>query len=71
MQSGHPSALRYKSSIHGLMTIVKEEGIEGVYKGMGSKLTQSVLNSAILFAGQKKIYEVVKRVLAASPVKKH
>ena len=42
--------------------IIKEEGIEGLYKGVGSKLTQSVLTAAILFAGQKRIYEATKKV---------
>jgi adenine nucleotide transporter 17 len=62
LQAGH---LQYKSSLDGLLTIVKEEGIEGLYKGIGSKLTQSVLTAAILFAGQKKIYEMTKKMIAA------
>jgi adenine nucleotide transporter 17 len=62
LQAGHASALKYKSSIDGLLTIVKEEGIGGLYKGIGSKIVQSVLTAAILFAGQKKIYEVIKKV---------
>jgi solute carrier family 25 (peroxisomal adenine nucleotide transporter), member 17 len=44
------------------LTIVKEEGAEGLYKGVGNKLVQSVLTAAILFAGQKKIYEVIRKV---------
>lgn len=66
LQSGHASALKYKSSLHGLKTIVKEEGVEGLYKGIGSKITQSVLTAAILFAGQKKIYEIIKKVGAVT-----
>lgn len=53
---------RYKSSLHGLATILKEEGIQGLYKGIGSKLIQSVLTAAILFAGQRRIYELTKKV---------
>jgi solute carrier family 25 (peroxisomal adenine nucleotide transporter), member 17 len=54
--------LKYKSSIDGILTILKEEGIEGLYKGIGSKLVQSVLTAAILFAGQRRIYEITKKV---------
>jgi solute carrier family 25 (peroxisomal adenine nucleotide transporter), member 17 len=66
LQTGQASALKYKSTIDGLLTIIKEEGIEGLYKGIGSKVTQSVFSAAILFAGQKKIYEVIKKVCLCS-----
>ena len=62
LQAGHAHAQRYKSALDGVLTILKEEGIEGLYKGVGSKLTQSVLTAAILFAGQKRIYEMTKKV---------
>jgi hypothetical protein len=42
--------------------ILREEGIEGLYRGVGSKLLQSVLTAAILFAGQRRIFEVTKSV---------
>ncbi|KAF9055238.1 mitochondrial carrier [Hymenopellis radicata] len=63
LQSGHAHALRYKSSLDGLLTIIREEGLEGLYKGVGSKLLQSVLTAAILFAGQKRIYEITKKAV--------
>lgn len=59
---------RYKSLLYGVMTIAKEEGVEGLYKGISSKLLQSVLTAAILFASQKRIYELVKQALTAAPV---
>jgi len=62
LQAGQSEALKYKSSLDALSAIVKEEGIEGLYKGMGSKLLQSVLTAAILFAGQRRIYELTKAV---------
>ena len=62
LQAGQARAQRYKSAWHGVAMIIKEEGIEGLYKGVGSKLTQSVLTAAILFAGQKRIYEATKKV---------
>jgi adenine nucleotide transporter 17 len=62
LQAGHASALKYKSSLDGLLTILKDEGVEGLYKGIGSKLVQSVLTAAILFAGQRRIYELTKAV---------
>ncbi|SJL01969.1 related to peroxisomal membrane protein PMP47B [Armillaria ostoyae] len=68
MQAGHSSALGYKSTLDGLLTILQEEGIHGLYKGVGSKLTQSVLTAAILFAGQRRIYEITKKAgLDAAP----
>ncbi|KIM46213.1 hypothetical protein M413DRAFT_49563, partial [Hebeloma cylindrosporum] len=60
LQAGSADALKYKSSLDGLLTILKEEGIEGLYKGIGSKIVQSVLTAAILFAGQRRIFEITK-----------
>lgn len=62
LQAGSASAQRYKSALDGILTIIREEGVEGLYKGVVSKLMQSVLTAAILFAGQRRIYEVVKKV---------
>lgn len=62
LQAGHAHALQYKSSLHGILTIVRDEGIEGLYKGIGNKLVQSVLTAAILFAGQRRFYELTKQV---------
>jgi len=62
LQAGQANALKYKSSIDGLLTILREEGVDGLYKGVGSKLLQSVLTAAILFAGQRRIYELTKKV---------
>lgn len=59
LQAGHA---KYKSAFDGILSIIKNEGIGGVYKGVGNKLLQSVLMAAVLFVGQKKIYEVIKKV---------
>lgn len=61
-------AQRYNSSIDALLTIIKEEGIAGLYKGVMSKLIQSVLTAAILFAGQRRIYEITKAVGLSSHI---
>jgi Mitochondrial carrier protein len=60
LQAGHAVAIRYRSALHGLRTIIAEEGIGGMYRGVGSKLLQSVLTAAILFASQRRIYEMTK-----------
>jgi len=65
LQAGAATALKYKSSIDGLLTILREEGVEGLYKGLGSKLVQSVLTAAILFAGQRRIFELTKNAITS------
>ena len=62
MQAGSAAGQRYKSSLDGLLTILDEEGVRGLYKGVGSKLVQSVLNAAILFVSQRRLYELTKQV---------
>jgi adenine nucleotide transporter 17 len=54
----------YRSSLHGLLTILKNEGFFGLYKGIASKIIQSMLTAAILFASQRRIFELTKKVLS-------
>ncbi|TFK92846.1 mitochondrial carrier [Polyporus arcularius HHB13444] len=69
LQAGQAHAQRYKSALDGVLTILREEGVEGLYRGVGSKLAQSVLTAAILFAGQRRIYELTKKALTPVLVK--
>ena len=62
LQAGATISLKYKSSLDGLLTILQEEGVGGLYKGIGSKIVQSVLTAAILFTGQRRIFEITKKV---------
>lgn len=47
---------RYKSLFDGLKKIVKAEGIAGLYKGIESKLVQSVLSAAFTFAFKEELF---------------
>ncbi|KAK4699879.1 purine-nucleoside phosphorylase, partial [Phenoliferia sp. Uapishka_3] len=42
MQAGQAEGRSYSSSLDGLRKILKNEGVSGLYKGIGPKLTQSV-----------------------------
>jgi len=53
-----------KSSLHALLKILNEEGLAGLYRGISSKLLQSVLTAAILFVSQRKLYELTKATIA-------
>ncbi|KAG8952429.1 hypothetical protein FRC04_004489 [Tulasnella sp. 424] len=67
MQAGHATAKEYKSAFDGLLKVAREEGIHGLYKGIESKLVQSVLTAAILFVSQQRIYELTKAALSNVP----
>ncbi|KAJ4478042.1 peroxisomal membrane protein [Lentinula aciculospora] len=60
-------ATEYRSSLNALATILRDESIKGLYKGMSSKLIQSVLTAAILFAFQRRIFLVTKAALTLAP----
>jgi len=66
MQSGQAVGKRYKSCLNGIVTIVQEEGVKGFYKGIGPKLTQSVLTAAVLFVSKEKVYQVTKNILQSA-----
>lgn len=61
LQANSAQSRAYTSAFDGLQRILREEGVAGLYRGVGSKLVQSVLTAAILFAGQRRIYELVSR----------
>jgi len=63
----HAGASKYKSSLDALGTILRDEGIEGLFKGMSSKLVQSVLTAAILFTFQRRIFLMTKAALVLAP----
>ncbi|CAF9907897.1 MAG: hypothetical protein GOMPHAMPRED_006014 [Gomphillus americanus] len=44
--------------LEGLRRVVREEGVKGLYGGIGPKVTQSVLTAAFLFAFKDVLYDV-------------
>lgn len=59
MQAGQAEGRSYTSSLDGLRKIIKRDGVAGLYRGIGPKLTQSVATAAILFLAKEKIYQAV------------
>ncbi|MCJ1374938.1 hypothetical protein MMC20_006171 [Loxospora ochrophaea] len=59
--------------ISGLRRIIREEGYAGLYKGIGPKVTQSVITAAFLFAFKDALYDMIiqlrKRVPQKMPLK--
>ena len=52
LQAGAASGKRYRNSFHGLAVIFREEGLGALYSGIASKLAQSMLTAAFLFASK-------------------
>ncbi|KAI1820876.1 mitochondrial carrier [Xylaria intraflava] len=48
---------KQESMIQAIRRVIKEEGYAGLYKGVGPKVTQSVLTAAFLFAFKDVLYE--------------
>jgi solute carrier family 25 (peroxisomal adenine nucleotide transporter), member 17 len=43
--------------------VVQNEGFAGLYRGISSKLLQSVLTAAILFMSKERVFEFTKKAL--------
>ncbi len=56
----------YQSPWDGFQKIIKHEGVAGLYKGIESKIVQSVLTSAFLFAFKEEFYSSAVFLLTAS-----
>lgn len=55
---------RKKVNVYTAMTeVVHEEGFAGLYRGISSKLLQSILTAAVLFASKERIYAWTKTLL--------
>ncbi|KPV77129.1 uncharacterized protein RHOBADRAFT_49409 [Rhodotorula graminis WP1] len=69
MQAGNAVGKSYTSSFDGLRKIVAAEGPQGLYKGIGPKLTQSVATAALLFLAKEKIYLATRKALIKTAAK--
>ncbi|TAQ88638.1 hypothetical protein B7494_g3039 [Chlorociboria aeruginascens] len=58
-----------ESMVQGMRRIADEEGYAGFYKGIGSKVTQSVLTAAFLFAFKDILYEQTIKLRRRIPAK--
>ncbi len=58
---------QYNSLWTGLQKIVKGEGVQGLYKGVGPKLIQSVLTAAFLFMFKERLFAESQKVIARIP----
>ncbi|KAN0110349.1 putative peroxisomal membrane protein PMP47A [Hyaloscypha variabilis] len=58
-----------ENMVHAMRRIVNEEGYVGFYKGIGPKVTQSVLTAAFLFAFKDVLYEQTIRLRRKIPAK--
>jgi adenine nucleotide transporter 17 len=58
-----------ENMLEGIRRIIREEGYTGLYKGIGSKVTQSVLTAAFLFAFKDFLYEQTVKLRRKIPAK--
>ncbi|KAK6528708.1 hypothetical protein TWF694_003949 [Orbilia ellipsospora] len=61
---------RDPSVIQSLKKIVDEEGVSGLYKGVGPKLVQSVITAAFLFAFKDAFYNLTVQARARAKISK-
>ncbi|XP_047330704.1 peroxisomal nicotinamide adenine dinucleotide carrier [Impatiens glandulifera] len=61
--TGGDKTRHYKGTLDAIMKMIHYEGLYGFYKGMNTKIVQSVLAAAILFMVKEEIVTVVRRVL--------
>jgi adenine nucleotide transporter 17 len=55
---------RYNSVMDGIRKIINDEGFKGLYKGISSKLLQSVLNAAFLFMCKEALFKYTLQLIS-------
>ncbi|KAJ2176352.1 hypothetical protein GGF45_003700, partial [Coemansia sp. RSA 551] len=61
---------RYSSLIDGLRKVIASEGIAGLYKGIESKLLQSVLTASFLFMSKEALFSYAVKLLVVLGARK-
>jgi len=62
LRQGNDETSKYDSTMDAFKKIIKNEGAGGLYKGIQSKIFQSVLAAAFLFMFKDKFYQYVLRI---------
>ena len=55
--------MRYRGTAHAITCMAKDEGLGVFYKGLSTKLTQTILAAALMFTAKEKLAE---KIYAAS-----
>lgn len=64
-QAIEDSLVNYEGTLDALQKILSQEGFFGLYKGLESKLSQSMLSSAILFMMKERLYKYTLKLVIA------
>lgn len=70
LRQGNDETSKYNSTMDAFRKIIKNEGVSGLYKGIQSKVFQSVLAAAFLFMFKDKFYQYVLRIVMIGQRKK-
>lgn len=70
LKQGSTESTRYNSVMDGFKKILATEGLQGLYKGIESKLIQSVLTSAFLFAFKEEFFAFAVKLLVGMNLRK-
>ena len=63
LKQSNDNTKRYAGVLDAFRKIVADEGVEGLYKGLQSKASQSVLTAAILFLAKERIFTFTVKLL--------
>lgn len=70
MQVSQKPEERYNSIWDGFTKIIANEGVAGLYKGISSKIVQSVLTAAFLFMAKEMLFDWAVWVLVLAGARK-
>uniref|UniRef100_A0A9I9DWY7 Peroxisomal nicotinamide adenine dinucleotide carrier n=1 Tax=Cucumis melo TaxID=3656 RepID=A0A9I9DWY7_CUCME len=59
---------QYKGTLDAILKMIRYEGLYGFYKGMGTKIVQSVLAAAVLFMVKEELVRSARFLLTKGPV---
>lgn len=63
-QTGSDNVHQYTGTLDAIAKVIQHEGLSGLYKGMSTKIVQSVLAAAILFMIKEEIVEAIRKLVS-------
>ena len=63
LQARQLASMRYTGTLDAILKMIRHEGVAGFYRGMGTKIVQSVFAAAVLFMTKEELVKLARALV--------